>query len=50
MLRNLVAVFFWLSAIVIFIASIGAEVSRERDLLHNRSQKREGTRREVQRK
>jgi hypothetical protein len=44
MLRNLVAVFFWLSAIVIFIASIGAEVSRERDLSHNRSQKHQETR------
>ena len=50
MLRNLVAVFFWLSAIVIFITSICAEVSRERDLLRNRSHKPGGTRQEVQHK
>ena len=39
MLRNLVAVFFWLSAIVIFVASIGAEVSRERQALPAKSTK-----------
>ena len=39
MLRNLVAVFFWLSAIVIFIASIGLEVSHEREVLRAKATK-----------
>jgi len=41
MLRNLVAVFFWLSAIIIFIASIGADVSQEWEVLQAKRTKAE---------
>jgi hypothetical protein len=44
MLRNLVAVFFCLSAIVIFVASLGAEISHESNLWREKTGKAENER------